>query len=86
MKDVHTTGDALSPQNIQHYKHEIRHFIFNFWGYFLPSWIHIWICIPNADPDPADQNRCESMRVRIHAGKQQWRKRNQIPKAALYCT
>jgi hypothetical protein len=30
----------------------------------MPTWI--WICIPNADPDQADQNQCEAVRIRIH--------------------
>ena len=39
--------------------------IVKFWVILL-SWIRILIRILNADPDPADQNRCGSVRIRIH--------------------
>ncbi len=38
----------------------------HFWGTFWPSLIRIRIRIPNADPDPADQNEYGSVRIRIH--------------------
>jgi hypothetical protein len=50
---------------------------FIFVGHFSPSWIRI--CIPIADPDPADQNQCESgstttLHWRMRCGFCRWQK------------
>ncbi len=43
------------------WKHEFSSLII-----FLLSWIRIRIIIPKADMDPATQNQCWFMRIRIH--------------------
>jgi hypothetical protein len=61
IKDVQAAGEVFSPQR-KHLALEKLNFL-HFCGSFRPSLIQIRI--PNADPDPADQNECGSVRIRI---------------------
>ncbi len=62
-RDLHegrpVTGEVLSTQKRRSStsKHEI------FLLYFYESFLLSWIRIPNADPDPVDQNQCSGSRT-----------------------
>ncbi len=69
LSQVHHKGRPSYRRSLQPSKENIQHFktwrVFNFYGTFFPSWIHIWIHILNADPDPATQ--IYAIRIRNHA-------------------
>jgi hypothetical protein len=54
-KEKNATGEAFSPQKraCRTSKHEIYSHFSYFWGHFV------------RDPNPADQNQCRSMQIRI---------------------
>ncbi len=61
IKDVQATCEAFIPQKRTSSTSKLA--FLHFCGSFCPSWIRIRI--PNADPDPADQNESGSVRIRI---------------------
>jgi hypothetical protein len=72
MKDVQATGEASSPQKMtsstsNNKSIHFSPFILLLWALIkktLQSMIGGKFC-PHLDPDPADQNQCGSMRIRI---------------------
>ncbi len=59
VKDVQATGEAFSPQkkNTQHFKT---------WNFLTSFFFCVCMIFALLNQDPADQNRCGSMRIRIH--------------------
>ncbi len=82
---VQATWETFSPQKgtSSTSTHEISKLFLFLWVILAPSWIRI--CISIADPDPSDQNQCESGSTALmeRCGFCRWQ--NYIAKLQIYC-
>ncbi len=53
-------------KSLQPLKENIQHFNIKFLYFLVFSTVLLWVIFALLDPDPADQNQCGSMLIRLH--------------------